>query len=120
MIAETKKRTPKMSVRLVQRKRTQEKKALNLADTTRTVKFGSVTIVVSPPTQIEVKRNIKAGQAALLRAKKSFLTPGVKLSISRGVPLFSVDSDNPSLLVRKLNGKNDRGILRNGQFEVCK
>jgi hypothetical protein len=85
----------------------------------KTVTFGSVTMIVSAPSSTEVKRNIRAGQKALSRAKNVFLTPGVKLDVAKGVPLFSVDLDNPELLVRKLNGKRERGFIRNGQFEVC-
>lgn len=87
---------------------------------TITVKCGSVTVEVDRPSNAEIKRNILAGQKALLRAKDAFLKPGVRIHAEKDVPLFSVDPANPSILVRKLNGKEDRGVLKNGAFEVCR
>lgn len=37
--------------------------------------------------------------------------PGVTLSKMKGVPRFSVDEDDPSIIIRVLNGKTDRGRM---------
>ena len=84
------------------------------------VRFGSVTVVVRLPSSGELVRNIKAGQVAFLRAKDLFSSPGAKISVSKDVPLFSVDPKNPRFLIRRLDGKKERGLLKYGhKFEVC-
>jgi hypothetical protein len=80
------------------------------------VKFGAVTVSVATPRFGEVKRNIKAGQAALFRAKGKFLNPGIKLVAAKGIPLFSADPGNPHLLIRRLNGMAVKGTIKNGRF----
>jgi len=77
-----------------------------------------VTVEAARPSSAEVKRNVLAGQKALLRAKDAFLAPGVNIHAEKDVPLFSVDPANPTIVVRKLNGKKERGVLKNGVFEA--
>jgi len=85
-----------------------------------TIMCGSVTIKgVGLPSVVEVQRNVVAGQMALSRAKNAFLKPGIRIRAGKNVPLFSVDPGNPSVLVRLLNGKRERGVVKNGAFEVC-
>jgi hypothetical protein len=86
----------------------------------KTVRFGSVTVVVRSPSSGELVRNIKAGQTAFRRAKDIFSSPGAKIRVSRDVPFFSVDPKDPRYLIRKLAGKKERVILNGGhKFEVC-
>ncbi len=80
------------------------------------VTFGAVTVEVPVPSSEEVARNVKAGQAALARAKKLIITPGVKLNPPKGVPLFHADPDRPGCLVRVLNGKSEHGTFVGGKF----
>lgn len=75
-----------------------------------------MTVEAARPSSAEVKRNVLAGQKALLRAKDAFLAPDVNIRAEKDVPLFSVDPANPT--VRKLNGKKERGVLENGVFEA--
>lgn len=84
------------------------------------VTFGSVTIETVSPSHAEVKRNIRVGQEALARGIKAFLKPGVHISMKKNVPLFSVDPERPTVFIRKLNGKTERGTLNRetGEFEV--
>ena len=86
---------------------------------TKTVSFGSVTVVVRSPSSGELVRNIKAGQTAFRRAKDIFSSPGAKIRVSKDVPLFSVDPKNPQFLIRRLAGKKERGVLHGHKFEVC-
>lgn len=85
------------------------------------VTFGSVTVATAVPAHDEVERNIEAGQAAMARGLRALLKPGVRILSKKNVPLFSVDPDNPRIIIRKLNGKTDRGTLnrKTGTFEVC-
>ena len=80
--------------------------------------FGSVTLQSIEVSSKVKRRNIRAGQAALERAKKLIITPGVKLKVRKGVPLFHADPEHPSQLVRVLNGKQDKGVFINGKFEI--
>ena len=43
----------------------------------------------------------------------------VDAAVSRvSVPLFSIDPDHPGCVVRRLDGKVERGVLENGEFKV--
>ena len=83
-------------------------------------KFGSVTIQVKPPTTAEIDRNIRAGQFALRRARHKIISPGVEFKVDRGIPLYSVDPQNPDILIRKLNGKKEKVRFKNGRLELCR
>ncbi|HPL64787.1 MAG: hypothetical protein PHG91_09845 [Syntrophales bacterium] len=80
------------------------------------VKFGSVKVTAPAVSGAEVKRNIKAGQTAFARAKKKIITPGVRIKTAKGVPLFIADPKNPDLLIRKCDGKLERGKFVKGHF----
>jgi len=84
------------------------------------VKCDRVTIKVVRPSAAEVERNVAAGQMALSRAKDAFLKPGVRIRSGKNVPLFSVDPKNPSIIVRLLNGKRERGVLTIHGFEASR
>ncbi|MBI2424417.1 MAG: hypothetical protein HYV27_16425 [Candidatus Hydrogenedentes bacterium] len=76
-----------------------------------------MTVKVVPASRAEEKRNVKAGQAALARAKSVIVVPGVTIGAARGVPLFHVDPDRPDRIVRILNEKTDIGRFVNGKFK---
>lgn len=81
------------------------------------VTFGSVEVRSGHiPAEI-IKGNILAGQQALARSADRITKPGIKLRRQKGVPLFHVDPNDPSILIRELNGIIERGKLVNGQFE---
>jgi len=80
------------------------------------VTFGSVTVLVTPPTEDERQANIAAGQAALRRGLYALLTPGIKLARKKGVPLYFGCDDRPGWMVRELDGKNAIGRFVNGRF----
>lgn len=82
------------------------------------VTFGSVTILVERPSPEEIKKNILNGQIALARAKKAFMTKGVKLKVREGTPLYQATPNNPRFLLRNIDGKIDQGIFEDGQFKV--
>lgn len=82
----------------------------------RTLRFGSVKIKSAPPAAAVVQRNVAAGHSALTRAKSAFLAKGVKLGYRKDVPFYSVDPEQPGVMIRRLNGRVDRGRLVDGVF----
>lgn len=86
---------------------------------TASVKFGSVTVKATAPSNAVVKRNIAAGQLALARAKTKILNPGVTISSEKGVPLFHADPNRPGLLIRILDGKEQSGKFVDGKFKAA-
>jgi len=92
---------------------------IRLADGSKTsVKFGTVTIAATQFNNHIVMRNVEEGQLALARAAKKLARPGVSIRAAKDVPLYSVDEKHPNRLVRKLNGKKERGVLENGHFKA--
>ena len=86
------------------------------------VTFGSVTVLVDVPTKAEVEKNIKDGQEALARLLERIQSPGVKLKFKKGVPNYYADPEDPSRLIRILDGKKERVVFskEEGKFVVCK
>ena len=83
------------------------------------VTVGSVTVSVTKPTEAMIKKNRVASGAALSRAMKEIIKPGVKLNPANGVPLYQADPDNPDLIIRKLNGKLEKGSFIAGKFKAA-
>lgn len=84
----------------------------------RGVAFGSVIIEGHPgkSTSAVVKHNVEVGRAALARAGKAFVEPGVKLGLARNIPLYHVDLERPGFLIREVDGHRERVKFINGQF----
>lgn len=68
------------------------------------------------PSSASVEANIERSTEALQRIRKKFAKPGVRLSIKKGVPLYSVDENNPGMFVRVLDGVTQRGHFVDGEF----
>jgi hypothetical protein len=85
---------------------------------TRTMTVGSTTVLVRLPTKAEARRNIAEGQAALARAQREIMKPGVKLVFRRDVPSFEADPTNPRRVVRLLNGRRETGVFVRGKFKA--
>ena len=85
------------------------------------VTFGSVTVLVDVPTKAEVEKNIKDGQEALARLLERIQTPGVKLKFKKGVPYYYADPEDPSRLIKVLDGKKERVVFskKDNDFVVC-
>ena len=82
----------------------------------RSVRFGGVTASNTSPDAATLVINVRSGSEALGRAKYAFTKPGVKLQHRAEVPTFRVDARNPSVLIREVNGRIDRGRIVNGTF----
>lgn len=88
------------------------------AETTMT--FGSVTVKVIRPSAIVVQQNIKDGQAALMRAKTALVKPGVKITRSKGKPLYFGSSERPDVIIREVDGIRTVGKFVSGRFRALK
>ena len=92
---------------------------IGVADNSRArFKFGAVTVAAARVDHAVAQRNIEEGQQALERAAKKLSEPGISIRAAKGVPLYFVDEKQPSRLIRKLDGKTERGVLEDGHFKV--
>ena len=91
-----------------------------LTGVTSMVTFGLVRLQVEPQDPSRVRLNVAQGQKALARAKDKILKPGIKISAQKGVPLFSADPKHPGCLIRRMDGKTQRGTITGGKFKVSK
>lgn len=81
----------------------------------KTLAFGSV-VIESPGdvTPEERRKNVRAGQEALERAKTALARSGVTLGLAPDIPKYHVDAEGR--LVRVLGEKKQTGKLVNGKF----
>ena len=84
----------------------------------RKIKFGDVVITAPAPQKASVEANIVQSTEMLGRAVKRLSKPGVVVRRRKGIPLFSLDSENPNVVVRVLDGKTERGQLVKGEFKA--
>ena len=82
------------------------------------VKVGGVFVFGDKASAAEVRMSVAKSTEALVRLGKKIAKPGVRLYPARDVPLFSADPEHPDRVIRKLNGRIDRGVLENGAFKV--
>jgi hypothetical protein len=82
------------------------------------IKIGGVVVAGDKASALELKRSVALSSDMLGRLASKVAKRGVRLHAGKDVPLYSVDPDRPDRLVRKLNGKVDRGVLENGVFKV--
>jgi hypothetical protein len=85
----------------------------------RKVTFGSVTVLVDETPKAEKEKNIRKGQDVLVRLLEAIQTPGVDLVFEKDVPYYHADPENPSRLIRVLNGEKEPVIFKDGDFVVC-
>lgn len=85
-----------------------------------TVTFGSVTVTGPAPSEAVVRENIAASRRALEGALDAFKKPGIRLPRRRNVPLYRADPNEPNILIRELNGREERGTMSEGQFIIAK
>jgi hypothetical protein len=84
----------------------------------RKVKFGDVTVTAPAPSATLVKRNVQISTQALDRLATRLGKPGVTLRKRKDVPLYSLDSDDPDVMIRTLNDKTERGHMVDGVFQA--
>ena len=82
-----------------------------------TIMFGDVTIQSERrPSRSILLTNTKLGNSAFKRAAPTLIKPGVRLKIGNDIAAYFADPEDPTRLVRKLNGKYVRGRLKDGKF----
>lgn len=81
-------------------------------------KFGAVTVTGVKPAVELVDQNVARSTLALERAARRLLRPGVAIRRKRGVAEYSASEDEPGVLIRKLDGKSERGRLVGKEFKV--
>ena len=86
----------------------------------RRITFGSVTVLADIPPESEIKKNIAEGRDVLSRLFERLQKPGVQIEFQKDVPYFHADPENPSRLIRTLNGNQEPVIFEGGRFVVCK
>lgn len=80
------------------------------------VAFGDVIVETFAPTRSQVRKNIRSGQEALARALPMLLRPGIHLDLKRGTPIFYGDRDDPSIIIREIDGACEKGLFIDGKF----
>jgi hypothetical protein len=84
----------------------------------RTTKFGNVTVTAPAPSEEQIARSVAASTRALEGLVRAFeKLPGIDLPRQKDVPLFWADDDDPTIIIRELNGKIDRGRLVDGKYK---
>jgi hypothetical protein len=84
-----------------------------------TVRFGDVAITAQRPSDADIQRNVEESRKALKRALPRLLRPGVRIYPKKDIPLYWADPDSPDDgLIRKLNGKIERGVFEDGTFKA--
>lgn len=86
--------------------------------TESTVRFGSAVVSAESPQEVELRRNVNTGRAALARAATKIVKSGVSLPTIDSVPLYRADPRDPARLIRELNGRTTSGMFVGGKFKV--
>jgi len=86
----------------------------------REITIGSTTVRVDEPSAAQVRRGVEQSTKALDALVRAVARPGVKLGPEHGtrVPLYRADPEHAGGLIRKLNGVEERGVIKNGKFKV--
>jgi hypothetical protein len=84
----------------------------------KTIVFGSWKIKAPALPLRETIARVESSSLALSRMKKRLVTPGVKLSQRKNVPLYRADPTQPNVLIREVNGQTERVQLIDGEFKL--
>ena len=82
------------------------------------VKIGNMIVFGDKASAAEVRTAVAVSSEALNRLSHTIVRPGIRLTKRKGVPLFSIDPNNPGRVIRKLDGKTEQGVLEGGAFKV--
>ncbi|MCP2008606.1 hypothetical protein [Duganella violaceipulchra] len=80
------------------------------------ITVGSITIRAKKPTAQQMVRARGEGKRAAIALAGVLAEPGVELIFEPGTPIFSVDPQDPNLVIRELDGRTARGYFKNGKF----
>ena len=96
----------------------QPRKPADARPSQQRISIGALTVTVPRPTKAQVQENVRRSTEALGRALVRLTRPGIRLRPKRGIPLFQVDENDPDILIRDLDGKRQRGVFRDGEFQA--
>lgn len=81
------------------------------------ISFGNATLRAQPVSEERRALAVEEGQRAMSAFVEAILAPpGVTLPRKAGVPIFYVDVENPTLIIRELDGARQRGKIESGRF----
>ena len=80
-------------------------------------RYGNVTVTSAKPSAEEVAANVRLSTEALERVVDRLCKGGLSLRPRKGVPLYSLERDNPEIVIRKLDGKVTRGFFGDRKFQ---
>lgn len=88
---------------------------------TRTrIQFGTTIFEAVRPSETQLKKNIAAGRKAMKHLVEALPIVGVEIKRTPKVPLFHVDAQDPTVLIRDLDGEITRGTITKGVFKVLR
>lgn len=82
------------------------------------VRLGYVVVRMAAPDEAAINAGVEFSTDGLLRAKTQLARPGVVIRTKKDVPLYHLDENDSNIVIRKLNGQVDRGVLQDGVFRV--
>lgn len=81
------------------------------------ISFGSATLRAPPVSEERRALGVEEGRRAMRAFADAILAlPGITLPRKAGVPIFYIDVENPTLIVRELDGTKRRGKIEDGRF----
>jgi len=75
------------------------------------ISFGSVKVDVQVPDIMELKQRVAQSESVAKRLKTAVARPGVKLHVKATTPMYSADSSDPSLIIKKVGNRVSRGYF---------
>jgi hypothetical protein len=82
------------------------------------VAFGTAIVKGARPSRVTVEENIKLSNSAMEQVVKWAFKPGVRTRRGKGVPYYSASSDEDGVIIRRIDGKIERGRFVNGTFRA--
>lgn len=83
----------------------------------KVVKFGNVEVHGIKPSPDTVRGSVIFSTKALKGIEKKLAKPGVTIREKKGVPLYSLSSEDPTVMIQKLNGRTTQGRFIDGKFK---
>lgn len=81
-----------------------------------TLRFGLVRAKTGKADPQVKSANVALGQESLKRAKGAFTRKGITLRHGKAVPVFRADPQEPSVLIRRLDDREERGRFIGKEF----
>ncbi|WP_070359608.1 hypothetical protein [Duganella sp. HH105] len=78
--------------------------------------FGSITLREKKTTAQQLARVRGEGKRAAIVLTDVLREPDIDVTFEPGTPVFSLDPQDPHLVIRQLDGQVVRGYFKNGKF----